>query len=230
MFIAEAGHNWRGILNTAKSFIELTSYTRADYIKFQLYDIDKIKKPGDTNYEELKQSQLSRDDLFELYCHSRKCGIKFMCSVFDLERLGWYMEFDPDYIKVASRSIYDKELMKAIVSTDKPVIASLGAWKEKKFPPYKFHYLFCKTRRDILRDGFSGWPGTFCQEQCSTHYCGFSDHTIGLEWAKRAINDGALIIEKHITLNKNWAGWDQPASILPHEINDLLGERNAHRN
>ena len=53
-------------------------------------------------------------------------------------------------------------------------------------------------------------------------YSGFSDHTIGIESAKMAINLGAKIIEKHFTLDKNMFGPDHSGSMEPYELKQLV--------
>lgn len=51
---------------------------------------------------------------------------------------------------------------------------------------------------------------------------GFSDHSIGTELAKEAIDLGATIIEKHFTIDKTLFGPDQKGSSLPSEMKEIL--------
>ena len=119
--------------------------------------------------------------------------------------------------KIASRSIYDTELIKAIEKTGKPIIVSLGAWKGKEFPKIKgrVDYLYC----------ISEYPAYITSGQFPMKfdkYAGFSDHTIGCYWAREAIKRGAKIIEKHFTLNKTLPGYNQIGSAEPWELKDLI--------
>ena len=50
---------------------------------------------------------------------------------------------------------------------------------------------------------------------------GLSDHIEGVESSKIAIGEGAVIIEKHFTLNKNLPGRDNKFSILPEQLKEL---------
>ena len=50
---------------------------------------------------------------------------------------------------------------------------------------------------------------------------GLSDHIEGVESAKIAIGEGAVIIEKHFTINKDLPGRDNKFSILPEQLKDL---------
>ena len=77
-------------------------------------------------------------------------------------------------------------------------------------------FLFCMTRRQVEAFGVQDFPLKFDE------YDGFSDHTIGLDYAKLAIDRGATIIEKHFTLDKNLPGCDQAASMTPSELKELV--------
>jgi len=47
---------------------------------------------------------------------------------------------------------------------------------------------------------------------------GYSDHSAGIEIPIAAVARGALLIEKHFTLDKNMEGPDHKASLEPHEL------------
>jgi N,N'-diacetyllegionaminate synthase len=51
---------------------------------------------------------------------------------------------------------------------------------------------------------------------------GYSDHTIGLEVPLGAITLGAVIIEKHFTLDKSMEGPDHKASLDPLELKNMV--------
>jgi len=219
LIIAEIGHNFNGDIEEAKKLIWATKENGADIAKFQLYDICTIKKPGDTHYQELKDSQLTKEQVIELAEECKRAGIEFMASAFDRERVGWLEEIGVKRHKIASRSIYDKDLIKAMEKTGKPLIASLGAWNKPYLPKIKnCQFLYCLTRRDIEQFGVRDFPENF------DTLAGFSDHTIGIEYAKEAIKRGAKIIEKHFTFDKNLPGCDQSASMLPEELKILWRE------
>jgi sialic acid synthase SpsE len=47
---------------------------------------------------------------------------------------------------------------------------------------------------------------------------GYSDHTPGIEVPVAAVAMGAVVIEKHFTLDKNMEGPDHKASLEPYEF------------
>jgi sialic acid synthase SpsE len=50
---------------------------------------------------------------------------------------------------------------------------------------------------------------------------GYSDHIEGVESAKVAIGEGAVVIEKHFTVDNELPGRDNKFAILPHQLKDL---------
>jgi N-acetylneuraminate synthase/N,N'-diacetyllegionaminate synthase len=216
LLIAEVGHNFNGNMKLAKLMIEEARACGADIAKFQLYDTDAIKQPWHSRYMELKMSELTEEDAKELKRHCDKVGIEFMASAFDTDRVQWLENMAVRRHKIASRSIYDTDLIRAMEKTGKPIIASLGEWKEKKLPKIKnAEFLFCISEYParIMADQF---PQRFDE------YAGFSDHTTDMYWAREAVKRGARIIEKHFTLSHELPGFNQRGSAEVWELKDFV--------
>ncbi len=58
--------------------------------------------------------------------------------------------------------------------------------------------------------------------QCFQLSIGYSDHTAGIHIPAAAVAMGALIIEKHFTLDKNLEGPDHKASLEPGELKQMV--------
>ena len=218
IIIAECGHNGNGNIRMNLEMIREARECGADIVKFQLYDIDTIKLPWQSRYMELRAAQLTQEDLYLLKEEAEQLDIEFMCSVFSPDRVEWLEEIGVERYKLGSRSIYDYETIKAVEKTKKPIIASLGKWKEEGFPHIKnASYLYCISDypAKINRDDF---PIKFNENG----YSGFSDHTIGTGWAKEAMRRGALYVEKHFTLSRQLPGYNQAGSVEPYELKELV--------
>lgn len=217
--IAELGHNHGGNLRLAKLMIEEAKKCKADVAKFQVYDTDKIKKFYQSRYAELKFSELTKEEFKELKDHCDKVGIEFGASAFDPEKVKWLEEIGVGFHKLASRSIRDKDLILAMQATGKPIVASLGDWSEPVHPKItnaKFLYCVAEYPAKITNNMF---PQNFGE---GFFYEGFSDHTLGMEWAMEAVRRGATIIEKHFTLDRRLPGHDQEGSCDPTELKDFI--------
>jgi sialic acid synthase SpsE len=153
--------------------------------------------------------------VFRLAEVCEKVGIEFMASVFDIERIAWLEAVGVRRYKIASRSINDTALIAAIVATGKPIIASLGWWKEPQFPRIeasRVDYLYCVAK----------YPAPLSDLRLGSvdfrRHAGFSDHSIGITAACSSFVLGARILEKHMTLDQNAYGPDHSCSMTPHEL------------
>ena len=221
--IAEIGQNHNGSMMLAKELIVAAKENGADVAKFQIFNAKKLfKKKGNKWYKNNLEAELSVDQIFELNDVCKKNNIEFMASVFQKEFIKLTESIKMKRYKIASRSINDTKLLKEIITTKKPIIASLGMWKKKIFPLNNLHnikYLFCISKYPAPKSQIK------FSKQFFKKYDGFSDHTLGLDKAKQSIKFGAQILEKHFTLDKNLPGPDHILSILPHELKDLHNYR-----
>jgi len=220
LIIAEIGQNHNGDMEIAKKLIRVAKEGGADIAKFQLYDVDTIFPPSFEWYKEGKEAQLTKEQVLELADWCGKVGIEFMASVFDAERVGWCQEIGVKRYKIASRSIYDKQLIDAVARTGKDIIASLGMYQEREFPQIdtsgKVVFLYCVAKYPTLPEDLKFLEVDF------NKYSGFSDHTMGIQAALVAMARGARIIEKHFTLDKKMHGPDHAGSMEPRELRQIV--------
>jgi N,N'-diacetyllegionaminate synthase len=215
--IAEIGQNHNGDMTLARELIHAAADNGADTAKFQLYDARALF-PRDNNpwFEYNCRTELTKDNLLLLAQECRNRGIEFLASAFDPQRVGWLEEAGVRRHKLASRSISDRALITAMITTAKPLIVSLGAWRETRFPeiesaaPVDFLYCIAKYPAELsdLKLGYVDFQ----------RWSGFSDHTIGIHAAQVAIARGARIIEKHFTLDTSSYGPDHSGSMTPDEL------------
>lgn len=167
----------------------------ADAVKVQLYDTQALH--GDRVREYL---QIDRGELRELKAYADRIGIEFFASVFDQERLQWCEDLGFQKYKIASRTVGDEKLCKAIIATGKPVYISLGKhdWQKNGLPYLgkNLVYFYCVTNYPTLLDEIR--MPAFSEQDV----LGYSDHAIGLGACLYAVSRGAQYLEKHFTLNK----------------------------
>jgi sialic acid synthase SpsE len=223
--IAEVGQNHNGDMSLAKDLIWAAKESGADVAKFQLYDANALfSKEGNIWFDYNCKTELSKDQVSFLSEECSRANIEFMASVFDLERIDWLESLGVKRHKIASRSIKDTSLVKALVNTKKDLIVSLGMWSEKEFPKIetsaKIDYLYC----------ISKYPTSLSDLHFSavdfSKYSGFSDHTVGINASLMAMSRGAGIIEKHLTLDKQMYGPDHQGSMTPNELSLINQFRN----
>ena len=222
--IAEIGQNHNGDLELACELIKKAKVCGADVAKFQLYDAKNLfPKEGNEWYEYNCKTELSFEDVEMLDRVCKEEGIEFMASVFDVKRIRWLEDLNVKRYKIASRSIHEEHLINAVIETGKPVLISLGMWKQETFPSYSgnISYLYCISKYptplkelDFSKIDFSS-------------YAGFSDHTEGVVAPITALARGAKIIEKHFTIDKTMHGPDHSGSMTPEELTEICNYRDS---
>lgn len=221
IIIAEIGQNHNGEMDAARRLIHEAADAGADIAKFQFFDVDTVFGPQyHPNQEARRRAQVSRDQAEFLAEECAAAGIEFMASVFDKERVAWCEEIGMARYKIASRSVKDAELVKAIGATGKDVFISLGMWEEETFPviPTTGHvdYLYCIAKYPASYEDLDLAHADF------TRYSGFSDHSLGNFAVLVAVALGARIIEKHFTLDKSAPGPDHIHSVEPQEMREIV--------
>ena len=222
--IAEIGQNHNGDLELACELIRKAKICGADVAKFQLYDAKNLfPKEGNEWYEYNCKTELSFEDVEMLDRVCKEEGIEFMASVFDIKRISWLEDLNVKRYKIASRSIHEENLINAVIETGKPVLISLGMWKQESFPSYSgnISYLYCISKYPTPLNELD-----FSKIDFSS-YAGFSDPTEGVVAPITALARGAKIIEKHFTIDKTMHGPDHSGSMTPEELTEICNYRDS---
>lgn len=218
--IAEIGQNHNGDLEIAKEMIYAAAEAGADAAKFQVYDAKSLfSKSNNPWFSYNCKTELSRQQVEDLFLVCEDAKIEFMASVFDIERISWLESLGVKRHKVASRSIYDSKMIEILCHTDKELIVSLGMWNKKNFPEIpskKTKFLYCISKYPTPLEEIKLKKVRFSE------FHGFSDHSVGIGAAVAAFARGAEILEKHFTLDKKAYGPDHQCSMNLPELKELV--------
>ena len=172
----------------------------------------------------LKKYELTFEQfkILKNYCIKKK--IKFLASAFDLESLKKMRKLKLNIFKIPSGEITNIPYLELLGSFKKDVILSTGmsSIREIQASIKVLTDKGLKKTQIILMQCTSNYPTQMNQVNLNVlqYYkkkfklkLGFSDHTAEIETPLFAIFNGAKIIEKHITLDKNMKGPDHKASL-----------------
>ena len=245
MIIAEAGVNHNGSMEFAKRLIDAASEADVDYVKFQTFKAENLlteyaeKAPyqreatgaEESQFEMIKKLELSKEMHTALKAYCEKKNVKFVSSPFDVKSLDLLVELGVDFIKVPSGEIINFPFLKAIGKTALPVILSTGMSTLADVEA-AMHVLIENGTRDLTL--------LHCNTEYPTPYddvnlkamdtlresfkvpVGYSDHSLGIEVPIAAVARGAVVIEKHFTLDKTLPGPDHRASLDPSELKAMV--------
>ena len=247
LIIAEAGVNHNGDLGLAKALIEGAAESGANFVKFQTFTADSlvtISAPmapyqidnvisKESQYELLRRLELSNEMHIELVEHSKKVGINFLSTSFDIFGIEYLISLGVTLIKVPSGELTNLPYLEFIGSLNKDIILSTGMASLKEVenaikvissagaPKESITILHCTTEyptpmSDVNLRAMITMHNHFGMK------VGYSDHTLGIEVAIAAVALGATVIEKHFTLDRNLPGPDHKASILPNELGEMV--------
>ena len=232
--IAEIGINHNGDLEIAKKLIDEAVKAGFDAVKFQkrtvkiVFTPEELARPrdsvfGNTNGDLKFGLEFDRSDFIEIDKHCKKSGIDWFASPWDNESLEFLQVFDVVAHKVASACLTDKELLKGMKATGKPVFLSTGM---SNLDQIKTAVGLLDPENTILMHAVSVYPAK--QEQLHLSWIadlkknfpnypiGYSGHEAGVMPSVIAVAKyGAVCVERHITLDRAMWGSDQSASLEP---------------
>ena len=240
--IAEIGINHNGDLNICKNLIDLAKNSGCDAVKFQKRDIalvyteeflksDRESPWGTTQRDQKTGLEFGLDEYQEIdrYCREKK--IEWFASAWDLNSQKFLRPFDLKYCKVASAMIVYKELLEEIAGEGKHTFISTGMstindidsavaiFRNADCPFELMHTISTYPMKSehanlkmisTLRERYN----------CNV---GYSDHESGLAVSYAAAAFGITSLERHITLDRAMYGSDQPASLEPNGLRNLIG-------
>jgi N,N'-diacetyllegionaminate synthase len=244
IIIAEAGVNHNGSLENAFRLIDAAVDAGVDYVKFQTfkasnlvsvkakkaeYQIENTKNSTESQLQMLQKLELSEDDHEKIiaYCNSK--NIKFFSTAFDLDSLEYLSKIGMDMVKIPSGEITNLPYLrkagilfkKVIISTGMAtlseiedavaVFVNVGIRKED------ITILHCNTEYPTPMKDVNLLAMLHIGKEFKTSI-GYSDHTLGIEVPVAAVALGAVMIEKHFTLDKDMEGPDHKASLEPAEL------------
>jgi N-acetylneuraminate synthase/N,N'-diacetyllegionaminate synthase len=243
--IAEAGVNHNGDIRLAKKLIEAAKYAGADAVKFQTFKTEKIigkyaqkaeyqvdnTGSSESQFEMVKKLELSYDQFTELknYCDEKE--ITFISTPDETDSLDYLADIGVPLIKIGSTEVTNLKFLKEISKKDLPIILSTGMSTLGEVE-LALDTIYEQGNRDVtLMHATTDYPtmaedvnlkAMVTMRDAFKIPVGYSDHTLGNEAAIAAVALGAVVIEKHFTLDKTMEGPDHAASMTPDEFKGFV--------
>jgi pseudaminic acid synthase len=247
--IAEMSGNHNQSLEKALSIIDSAADAGAHAVKLQTYTPDTLTinvshgefQINDSNslwngrnlYELYQEAMTPWEWHKALFDRAKERGILCFSTPFDDSAVDFLESLDMPLYKIASFENNHLPLLKKIAKTGKPVIMSTGISKLSDIE------LAVNTLREngcnelVLLKCTSTYPATPKNTNIRTipHmsnlfncHIGLSDHTLGIGTAVASVALGAVVIEKHFTINRAEGGVDSAFSMEPNEFKALVEE------
>ena len=229
--VGEIGINHNGDIEVAKKLIDMASVAGCDAVKFQKRtpeicvpdhqkDIKRETPWGVMTYLEYRyRVEFGEDEYAEIDRHCKNRGIQWFASCWDTASIDFMEKFNPPCYKVASASLTDRELLRQLKETGRPIILSTGMSTMQEIEEA---VSLIQSDTLMIAHSTSAYPCKpeelnlrVIQTLKDKYDCpiGYSGHEVGLQTTFAAVSLGACFVERHITIDRAMWGTDQAASV-----------------
>lgn len=221
------------LMEAAKKMIFEAKAAGVHAVKFQTYKAETLAaKESPSYWDTMEESETSQYRLFkkfdsfgekeyrELAAYCDKIGIEFFSTAFDIQSAD-YLEELMNVYKISSSDLNNLPFVEYQAKKNKPILLSVGASDQAEIEKTVKCIRMYNQKKLVLLHCVLEYPTPY-QHANLNKICtlkqlfpdciiGYSDHTkpdLGYEVLKTAYNLGAIVIEKHFTLDKSLKGND----------------------
>ncbi|MFJ7206262.1 N-acetylneuraminate synthase family protein [Streptomyces sp. NPDC098789] len=239
--VGEIGINHNGDLDTALALVDAAADAGCDAVKFQKrtpeictpreqWDVERDTPWGRMRYIDYRHRvEFGEAEYRAVDAHCAERGIDWFASPWDTEAVAFLEGFGVPAHKVASASLTDDELLRAVRATGKTVVLSTGMSTPRQI---RHAVEVLGSDNILLCHATSTYPAkaeelnlrviNTLQEEYPNVPIGYSGHETGLQTTLAAVALGASFVERHITLDRAMWGSDQAASVEPGGLHRLV--------
>ena len=241
--IAEAGVNHNGQPELARKLVDIAVDAKANAVKFQKRTIEAIlvaealqgpylgrNSFGSTYGEHRQRLELSEETYRELAAYCKEKGITLLASAWDKRSVDFLDELGVPAYKIPSADLINLPLVGHIARKRKPVIMSTGMSNMEEIADAvacvrKHHdqliLMQCTSTYPCENDQINLRVMDTFRRQFDV-LVGYSGHERGLAPSEAAAALGAVVIERHFTVDRTLPGPDHAASLEPRGLQVLV--------
>lgn len=246
-FIAEAGVNHNGDIALASRMVATARAAGADAIKFQTFKAERLNTrtapkstyhvettgpdPKQSWFDLLKSQELTHEMHVELSKRCRELDIVFLSTPYDEESADLLEELGVPAFKIASTDANNLPLLQHIARKGRPVILSTamstmeevreGVWAIRDQGLRELVVLHCTGNYPATLAGTNMRVMVTMREELGV-LVGYSDHTMAHVNPLLAVALGAVVYEKHFTLDRALPGPDHRMSLTVAELEQTI--------
>ncbi|WP_339263846.1 N-acetylneuraminate synthase family protein [Solibacillus sp. FSL W7-1472] len=235
------------LMSAARKMIDEAKNAGIHAVKFQSYKASTLASKNSPSYWDLtEESTTSQFELFkkfdvfgqeeyrELKKYCDYVGIEFLSTAFDFESVD-YLDEIMDVYKISSSDLNNIPFVIYQAKKNKPMIVSTGASTFEEIQKTLLEIRKYNMQPIILMHCVLEYPTPYdhanlnkivsLKERFKDVIIGYSDHTKpdkSADIIKTAYNLGAVVVEKHFTLDKTLKGNDHYHSMDPNDGTNII--------
>jgi len=236
--IAELAQGFEGSPEQARLLVKAAAKAGADAAKFQLVYADELATPDYQYYELFSNLEMSDEDWLGIKMNCDTFCIELILDVFGELGLSLTEKLHVKTIKLHATDINNIGFLKSLAasSVERVMLGAGGAYAHE----IKNAIKILSDKRVVLFHGFQGYPTSIDENQISrlqiwkttfTEYSnvslGFSDHVepsspSSISLPAFAVGQGALVLEKHLTLGCCMELEDHESAMNPDQFKTFV--------
>lgn len=236
-------------MEAAKLMIDEAKEAGIHAVKFQTYKAETLaakespyywditEEPTKSQYELFKKFDLfGYEEYKELSEYCKKKEIEFLSTAFDMESAD-YLDELMDIYKISSSDLSNLPFIEHQAKKNKPILLSVGASNEEEIDVAIQTIRKVNTQPIVLLHCVLEYPTPYehanlnkiisLSKKYQDVLIGYSDHTKPdkcYDVIKTAYNLGAVVIEKHYTLDKTLTGNDHYHAMDPEDARKIIDD------
>jgi N,N'-diacetyllegionaminate synthase len=239
--IAEIAGNFSN-LGEAKKLIDGAVYAGADAVKLQTYKADtlaskkakyEMENTGNVSqYELFKEGELSEEEHLEIYKYANEKNIDIFSTPSHIDDVKLLEKLGTKVYKIGSDDSYNLPFIEEVAKLHKPIMVATGMRTIYEVDEIVNTIMKTGNKNFMLFHAVTSYPTPYelanlnviktMLDRYPNIVIGYSDHTIGWQCSYAARVMGAMVIERHFTLDRNAEGPDHILSSTPEEMKLLV--------
>ncbi|MBW2990342.1 N-acetylneuraminate synthase family protein [Candidatus Woesearchaeota archaeon] len=231
--IAEAANNHGGNFGTAKKMIVAAAEAGADAVKFQCFYADSFAVKNHPYYKVYKSLEFTKKQWIELLDTAKKQNIDFIVDVNDEKSVDLMDSIGVRMFKIHTGDVMNPFFLDYVAKKNKPMILHLGLVEMDDLREALATINKAGNDKAILMLGFQDYPTkpehlnlSILKTLEKEFDCvlGFADHTTGITASIAGVAIGAVVLEKHFSLDRSKKDYDWESAIEPPLFKKLVKE------
>jgi len=239
--IAEIAGNFSN-LEEAKKLIDGAVYSGCDAVKLQTYKANtlaskkamyEMENTGNVSqYELFKEGELSEEEHIEIYNYAKSKNIDVFSTPSHINDVELLEKLGTSVYKIGSDDSYNLPFIEEVAKLNKPLIVATGMRTIYEVDEIINSIMKTGNKNFCIMHAITAYPTPYelanlnviktMIDRYTNILIGYSDHTIGWQCSYAARVMGAMIIERHFTLDRDAKGPDHILSSTPEEMKILV--------
>jgi len=239
--IAEVACGHEGSFDRVKKLVDVVAESDTNLIKFQIYFTSERAKLGEKEWEIFNGLTFDESGWEKVVDYSRRAGLSVLADVYGYKSFQLARDLKVDGFKIHSEDLLNSFFIRDVVESGKLTLLGIGGCKRKEL--YEICELLFKSNSEpsvVLMTGVQTFPtpieahsiyeiGELIEKYTNKYgvKIGFADHVTGenkdaMILPLMALAKGAVLIEKHLTINRNEKWTDYHSALNADEFGKFV--------